>query len=172
MIQTSPDKRYPTIEEIKGDLIGHKNAFIAYQRLDETKREVVSSSAPLNFQPLRIVSLDYSGGTLVLHLDGNVPSGWAQEFQQPRGGHSYIAGYGPENFRIQGRTLAINARENESLIQELVNHAKAYVDAANRGYVLQQQELAARQERADREAHEKRVKEAQLRANVLKSVRL
>lgn len=172
MIQTSPDKRYQTIDEIKGDLIGHKNAFVALQRLDEAKRQVVASDAPPVFDPLKIVSLDYSGETLAMQLNRNVPSGWAQEYQQPRGGYSSILGYGPDRFQIQGRTLSINVRENESLIQELVNHAKSYVGAANRGYVLQQQELTVRQERAGREAHEKRVKEAQLRANILKNVKL
>ena len=172
MIRTSPEKRFQSIDEIKSDLIGHKNSFVALQRLDEAKRQVVASSAPQLFEPLKIVSLDYSGETLALHLDRNVPSGWGQEFQQPRGGHSSILGYGPERFHIQGRTLSIIVRENESLIQSLVNNAKTYVDAANRGYVLQQQELSTRQERAERAAHEKRVAEAQLRANILTNVKL
>ena len=153
-------------------MIGHKNAFVAQQRLDEATRQVVASTALPAFEPLKIVGLDYSGGTLVLQLDRNVPSGWAQEFHQPRGGHSRVMGYGPETFQIQGRTVAINARENESLIQSLVNNAKNYVDAANRGYVLQQQELAASQERVEREAHERRIAEAQLRATILKNVKL
>lgn len=172
MIQSSPERRYQSIDEIKRDLIGHKNAYLAQQRLDEATRQVVASSAPPAFEPLKIVGLDYSGGTLVLQLDRNVPSGWAQEFHQPRGGHVAVMGYGPETFQIQGRTVAISARENESLIQSLVNNAKSYVDAANRGYVLQQQEQAARQERAEREAHERRVAEAQMRANILKNVKL
>ena len=172
MIQKSPEKRYQAIDEVKSDLIGHKNAFVAFQRLDEAKRQVVASSAPPTFEPLKIVDFDYSGETLLLHLNRNVPSGWAQEFRQPRGGHSAVLGYGPERFQIQGRTLAITARDSESLIQSLVNHAKAYVGAANHGYVLQQQELAAREEREGRAAHEKRVAEAQLRANILKNVKL
>lgn len=153
-------------------MIGHKNSFVAQQRLDEATRQVVASADPPAFQPLKIVDFDYSDGTLVLQLDRNVPSGWAQEFHQPRGGHSAVMGYGPETFKIQGRTVSINARESESLIQRLVTDAKNYVDAANRGYVLQQQELAARQERAERETHERRVAEAQLRANILKNVKL
>lgn len=172
LIQKSPEKRYQTIEELKTELIGHRNTFVALQRLDETKSQVVSSAAPPSFDPLKIIGLDYTGETLLLQLDRNVPSGWAQEFQNPRGGHTAILGYGPDRFQIQGRTLSINARESESLIQQLVNNAKAYVDAANRGYVLQQEELAARREREERAAHEKRVTEAQLRANILKNVRL
>lgn len=172
MIQNSPDQRYQNIEGIKGDLIGHKNAFVALQRLDESRRQVVPSSTPPAFRSIQIVNLDYSDGVLSLQLNDNVPSGWAQEFQQPRGGYSHILGYGPDKFRIQGNTLSINVRESETLIQDVVNHAKAYVDAANRGYVSQQQELAARQERAARETHERRVQEAQLRANILRNVKL
>ncbi len=172
MIQSSPERRYQSIEEIKRDLIGHRNTYVAQQRLDEVTRQVVASTALPAFEPLKIVDFDYSGGTLILQLDRNVPSGWAQEFQQPRGGHSAFLGYGPETFRIQGRTVSINARENESFIQSLINNAKQYVEAANRGYVLQQQEQAARQERTEREAQERRVTEAQLRANILKNVKL
>jgi len=172
MIQSSPERRYQSIEDIKRDLIGHKNAYVAQQRLDEATRQVVASAAPPAFEPLKIVDFDYSDGTLILQLDRNVPSGWAKEFQQPRGGHSAVAGYGPETFRIQGRTVTINARENESLIQSLVTNAKNYVDAANRGYVLQQQEQAARQEHAEREAQERRIAQEQLRANILKNVKL
>ena len=172
MIQNSPEKRYQVIDEVKSDLIGHKNAFVALQRLDETKRQVVASSEPPSFEPLKITELDYSGDTLILHLDQDVPSGWAQEFQQPRGGHTEINGYGPGRFQVQGRRLAISVRDNESFIQDLVNHTKSYVTAANRGYVLRQQEVAARQEREERAAHERRVEEAQLRANILNNVKL
>lgn len=172
LIQKSPDRRYQTIEELKGELIGNRNTFVALQKLDEAKGQVVSSNAPPSFEPLKIVSLDYTGDALILSLDRNVPSGWAQEFQNPRGGHSAILGYGPDQFRIQGRTLAIGVRESESLIQKLVNNAKSYVEAANRGYVLQQQELAAQRDREERAAHEKKVAEAQMRSNILKNVKL
>jgi serine/threonine protein kinase len=172
MIQSSPERRYQSIDEIKLDLIEHKNAYVAQQRLDEATRQVVPSATPPTFEPLTIIDFDYSDGTLVLQLDRNVPSGWAQEFHQPRGGHRAVMGYGPETFKIQGRTVAIKARESESLIQSLIDNAKSYVGAANRGYVLQQQEQAARQERAEREANERRVAEAQLRANIFKKVKL
>ena len=172
LLQSSPERRYQTIDEIKRDLIGHKNSYVAQQRLDEVTRQVVASTDPPAFQPLKIVDFDYSAGTLVLQLDRNVPSGWAQEFHQPRGGHSAVMGYGPKAFDIQGRNVSVEARESESLIQSLVNNAKNYVEAANRGYVQQQQELAARQERADREVQERRIAEARLRANILKNVKL
>lgn len=172
LIQKSPERRYQAIDEVKRDLIGNKNAFVAFQKLDEAKRQVVASNSAPKFEPLKIVGLDYSGQTLVLTLDRNVPSGWSQEFHQPRGGHSSILGYGPERFQIRASTLSIAVREDESLIQSLVNNAKGYVDAANRGYVLQQQEITATRERAERKALEERIAEAHLRASILNNVKL
>jgi serine/threonine protein kinase len=92
MIQQNPDRRPATIEAVKKELIGRKNAFVAFQALDAAKKRVVPASSPTDFEPLTLVSLDYSNGTLSLELSGNVPPGWAQEFQSPRGGHSYIMG--------------------------------------------------------------------------------
>lgn len=172
MIQQNPDKRPATIEAIKKELIGRKNAFVALQALDAAKKQVVPASSPGHFEPLTIIGLDYTNGGLSLELSGNVPPGWTHEFQRPRGGHSYILGYGPEAFQIRGRTLSIGVRENENLVQQVVDHAKSYVAAANAGYVEQQKELAARQEREQRATLEKKVAEAELRKNVLSKVRL
>jgi serine/threonine protein kinase len=172
MIQQNADRRPATIEAIKKELIGRKNAFVALQTYDAAKKQAVPTSSPTAFEPLTLVGLDYNNGTLSLELSGNVPPGWTQEFQQPRGGHSSILGYGPEAFQIRGKIISIGVRENEDLIQKLVEHAKNYVAAANVGYALQQKELAARVEREQRAALEKRVAEAELRKNVLSKVRL
>jgi hypothetical protein len=105
-------------------------------------------------------------------LSGNVPAGWAQEFHHPRGGHSAIGGYGPEVFQITGSSISIGVREDERLVQQLVDHAKNYVAAANAGYAQQQRELAARLEREQRAALERKVAEAELKKNILSRVRL
>jgi len=172
MIQQNPNNRPPTIEAIKKELIGRKNAFVALQQYDAATKQVVSSPKPSEFTPLTLAGLDYKNGTLTLKLSGNVPMGWTQEFQQPRGGHSSILGYGPENFQIQGDIITIRVRDDASFIQQIVDHAKNYVAAANRGYVEQQKEIATRQEREQRAALEKKVAEAELRKNILAKVKL
>lgn len=172
MIQQNPNNRPPTIEAIKKELIGRKNAFIALQQYDAATKQVVSSSKPSEFTPLTLVGLDYANGTLTLKLSGNVPIGWAQEFQEPRGGHSSIVGYGPERFQIRGDNITIDVRDDERFIQQIVDHAKNYVAAANRGYVEQQKEIATRQEREQRTALERKIAEAELRKNVLAKVKL
>jgi len=172
MVQQNPQNRPESVGEIKKELIGRKNAFVALQRLDKTKKQVVSSTEPPGFKPITLTSFDYEGGTLTLSLSNNVPPGWTQEFQDPRGGHSFIHGYGPEYFQIRGNNASISIHEDENLIQQVVNNAKEYVAAANRGYVEQLREHAAQEERRLRAEYEKKVAEAELRKNILSKVKL
>lgn len=172
MIQQNPQKRPQSIEDIKKELIGRKNAFVALQQYEAIKKQVVTTANFADFEPITLVGLDYSKGLLTLQLSRNVPAGWAQELQQPRGGHSSIMGYGPEAFQIQGNALKLNIRGDEHLLQEVVNHAKNYVVAANRGYVQQQQELNARNERDQRLVLERAVAEADMRKNIVKNIKL
>jgi serine/threonine protein kinase len=172
MIQQNPANRPESIEKIKMELIGRKNAFVALQKYDESKKQVVSATESPEFDPIQIVGLDYESGVLKLKLSRNIPSGWAQEFQNPRGGHSAIMGYGPERFDIRGDTASIGVRDDESFIQNIVNHAKNYVDAANQGYVKQMHERARKEEQQRRAALEKQIAEAEMRKNILSNVKL
>lgn len=172
MIQNSPQNRPDSIETVKKELIGRRQAFVALQRYDAAAKQVVPSSKPTDFQPLALVSFDYDKGTLLFKLNRNVPPGWAQEFHQPRSGHSSIMGYGPERFHISGNTIAIGVREDERLIQNLVNHTKNYVAAANRGYEQQLREAAAQKDLEEREALERAIAEADLKKRILTNVKL
>lgn len=172
MIQQNPQNRPATIEAIKKELMGRKNAFVALQQYNVATKQVVSAAKPVEFEPISLVGLDYSNGTLTLKLSRNVPPGWTQEFQHPRGGHSGVMGYGPETFQIRGDTVTIGVREDERLVQQLVDYVKNYVAAANRGYVEGERERAAREDREQRAALEKKVAEAELRKNILGKVKL
>ncbi|MGE0357191.1 MAG: serine/threonine-protein kinase [Burkholderiales bacterium] len=172
MIQQNPANRPSTIEEVKKELIGRKNAFVALQEYDAATKKVVPAAQPPEFRPLALVGFDYVNGTLTLKLSGNVQRGWAQEFQHPRGGHSEVMGYGPERFQIRGDTITIGVPHDERLIQRIIDNAKSYVAAANRGYIEQQELLAARQDREQRAALERKVVEADLRRNILAKIRL
>lgn len=172
MIQQSPEKRPPSIDAIKKELIGRKNEFIALQKYDEVKRQVVNTAEPPEFEPIAIVGFDFAENVLHLDLNRNVPTGWTQEFQRPRGGHTSIMGYGPERFTIAGAKATISVRGDEKLIQELINHAKRYTDAANRGYVSQIRESMHQEEQRQKAALEKRVAEATLRKNILANIKL
>jgi serine/threonine protein kinase len=173
MVQQDPSKRPESIEAIKKELIGRKLAFVSLQQLDEAKKKVVPTAKPLEFSPISIVGLDFEGGVLHLKLNRSIPSGWAQEFQQQRGGHSSVMGYGPENFSFNGDVLSIGRLNNEeSLVQRIVDHAKNYVNSANRFYEETLRNRAVEEERRQREILEKRVAEAELRKNILARVKL
>jgi serine/threonine protein kinase len=172
MIQQNPQNRPASIEEIKKELIGRKNAFVALQEYDATKKRTVNASVPPEFEPISIIGLDYAGGNLTLKLSRNVPPGWSEEFQNPRGGHSSIMGYGPERFQIRGDAATLGIREDERLIQQVVDHAKQYVAAANRGYAEQQVRDAQTEERAQRAALERKVAEADLRRKIISNIKL
>ncbi|MBI2060158.1 MAG: serine/threonine protein kinase [Nitrospirae bacterium] len=172
MIQQNPQNRPPTIEAIKKELIARKNAFVALQQYDAASRQVLSASTPPEFVPISLVGFDYNNGSLTLRLSRNAPPGWSQEFRQPRGARGAIIGLGPETFEIRGDTMTIAVREDEQLVQRLINHARNYVTAANRGYVERQREHAARQEREERAALEKQAAQAEFRKNILSKVKL
>lgn len=172
MTQQNPENRPESIKKIKMELIGRKNAFVALQKYDESKKQVVSATEPPEFEPIQIVGFDYQDGVLMLKLSRNIPPDWGQEFRNPRGGHEYISGYGPEQFNVSGDTASIGVHGVERYIQDLVNNAKNYAKVANRSYVQKRREYARRIEQQQRVALEKEIEEAELRKNILSNVKL
>ncbi|ABW68310.1 serine/threonine protein kinase [Desulfosudis oleivorans] len=172
MTQQNPANRPDSIAKIKMELIGRRNAFVALQKYDESKKQVVSAAEPPEFEPIQIVGLDYESGILKLQLNRNVPPGWEQEFQNPRGGHQFIIGYGPERFNIRGDTASIGIRDNESTIQKVVDHAKNYVAAANQGYIQQEKQRARQESQHKRAELERQIVESEKRKNILSNIKL
>ena len=172
MTQQNPANRLDSIETIKKELIGRKAAFIALQKFDEVKKQTVKASEPPQFEPVKIMGLDYTDDTLRLQLSRNVPPGWTNEFHQQRGGHTSVLGYGPDRFTIGGNEALISVRNDEKLIQDIINYAKQYTDTANRLLVEQMPEAAALEERRQKIALEKQVADAQLRKNILSNIKL
>jgi serine/threonine protein kinase len=173
MTQQNPANRPESIEKIKMELIGRRNAFIALQKYDESKKQVVIATETPQFEPIHIVSLDYDSDILKLNFSRNVPLDWAKEFQNPRGGYSFIQGYRPERFEIRGNIASINVHHrDENFIQDIVNHAKNYTNAANQGYIQKMHELAEREEKHRRDALQKKIAEAEKRKNILSKVKL
>ena len=130
-----------------------------------------SISVAIN-KEITITGLDYENSTLTLELSSNVPPGWANEFHNPRAGYSSVMGYGPENFRFQGNRASIGVPEDENLIQKIVDHAKNYTTAANRGHILKLRELAQQEEANKRRQYEAEVATARLKSSILTKVKL
>lgn len=172
MIQQKPENRPPLIDAVKKELIGRKNEFVALQKYDEAKRQVVKVSEPPEFEPISIVDFDYADGNLHLKLSRNVPPGWTQEFQNPRGGHSAIMGYEPQRFFIAGNKVSIGIRGDEHLIQQVIDYAKQYIEIANRYYVEQIRDAQIQEENRTRAVLQKQIAEAELRKNILTNIKL
>jgi serine/threonine protein kinase len=172
MTQQNPENRPDSIEKIKKELIGRGNAFIALQRYNEAKKEVVSTAEQPEFEPIKIINVDYESGVLKLIFNRNAPYRWVQEFENP-GSHSYIQGYGPGKFIISGDTAKIDLRRSDrDIIQDIINYAKSYVDSANAGYIKQLRNDAREQEQQQRSALEKKIADAENRKDILSKIKL
>lgn len=172
MVQQKPENRPSSIEAIKKELIGRKNEFVAFQKYEVTKQQVVKTSEPAEFVPISIVAFDYVQGNLHLELSQNVPLGWSQEFTNPSGGYSSIMGYEPQRFTIAGNKAHIGVRGDEHLIQQVINYAKQYVTNANQNYVQKTRDLQIREEQRQRAELQTKVAEAELRKNILSKIKL
>ena len=172
MMQNEQSKRLSSIEEVKKQMIGRKLSFVALQKLDEARRKVVPAETVADFDPLVIVSFDYVGTELKLRLNKSVPPGWSEKFRHPRGGYSEMTGYGPEHWTVRGNEVSIVAPGRESLLQQLLDHGKAYVMLANEAHARSLQERAEVEVRQRRHAMEKEVEEASLRASLLSKLKL
>ncbi len=168
MIQQSPDARPSTIDEIKQELIGRKNSFIAQQRLDAKKREVVPASTPQQFVPIKLVNIDWDKAML-FELDQVPLRKWIELFRSPSG-YVEIYGHGPSAFGFQKNIVRIDIQE--SLAPQIANHFKEYLRLANQAY---QQFLSAEAQQRDIEERrrlERDIAEAETRARILKSVKV
>lgn len=170
MIQQSPDMRPGKINEIKNELIAHKNIFITTQMLDVKKKEVVPVSTPDIVEPVSIVAVDYQNRTLMLELNRSPEPDWVQLFQYPRESYNSLMGAGPEFFRFTAKTCMIPCREQDA--QTLINYFKDYSEKATRGYQRDLIDKAKREEEARRRKLEGEAKDAAARLNLLKNLKI
>jgi serine/threonine protein kinase len=171
MIQQDPSARPSSIDEIKKELIGRKNQFIARQRLDAKRGEVVSSAEPDKVAPLKVNSLDYQNGNLIFKLNRKPEVGVIQWFKNPKGSYGQLIGYGPEAFVFYGDEAKIsNVRENS--VQDIVNFFKQYLDIATSQYRAFLDEEADKKNREMKERLEREIAEAEKRERILKNIKI
>jgi hypothetical protein len=170
MIQQVPDARPANLGEVKKELIGRKNEFVALQELDARRRSVIPIDAPDQVVPVRLIGCDWNHGVLTLQLDRSPEQGWIQRFQQPRGSFSFVGGAEPASFRFSGNTATVRA--DERMAQQVINNFKQFLEMATRGY---QEDLNARATKLKQEQRRKlelEVAEAEKRARLLKELKI
>lgn len=172
MIQQKPNMRPGTIQNIKENLIGRRNAFVSLQELDKQRREVVTTSTPPIFDPIRLMSIaDYTNNQLSLHLNQHPEDAWIHRFISPREGYTSIGIAMPNQFSFNNGKAYI-VLDNDREAQQVVDYFKRYLEIANRGY---QQDLIDRAQQKDRQLREllvERQAEAERKARVLSSVKV
>jgi len=170
MIQQSPEARSSSIAEVKNELIGHRNFFVAEQRLDQKRNEVVPISTPSLFEPIKIIDVDWEDDLLNLTFDRAPEHGWIRQFSNRGVNSSGFEGSCPENFRFELDHAWVHASSGTA--KGILNFAKGYVERANKAFEAALIEQAATEERERRLEHEREVEAAQRRAQVLNALKL
>ena len=175
MLDYDGSKRPRKIEEIKKQLIGRRNNFVALQQLDRTRRRVIPTSElddPLVDDPPRLVDFDYSfdHSTLTLLLSCPVNELWSRCFTHlsDYAGHSSIRGAEPERFSVRDDRAVVTARYD--VIQNVINHVKSWLPSINQNYAetvrLDKKEAEEEQRRQLQQEIDRQEQMIQLRQNI------
>jgi serine/threonine protein kinase len=136
MIQQSPGNRPPSIAKIKEELIGRGNEFVAKQRLDQARKVVVPETTPddpLGGEDIRVVSADYSAGSLICQLSAAPPPEWIVALQNPKHSYSSVMGdASPHSVQISGPKAVLAARATTAA--DTARNLKDWVSHANGQY--------------------------------------
>jgi serine/threonine protein kinase len=171
MIQNEPTARPNSIDEIKKELISRGNTFVALQRVEATKMEVVPAFQPNTINPIKIVSADWENEELILELSRIPEGGWMQRFSHPSSGSwGSVQGAGPEYFRFYGNKAVVSASEQSA--SQILNYAKGYVEMANVGFQNDVDINARKEENAYREKLKKEQAAAETRARVISKLQV
>jgi tRNA A-37 threonylcarbamoyl transferase component Bud32 len=154
LVQYDPHARFPSIDELKRELIERKNKFIAQQALDRAQDQVIPKFAPGVVQPVSLVGVDWAAGILRLKLNRAPEQGWIQRFRQPREGYQSVMRAEPAQFTFKGDEATVAADGQNA--QAVTDHFKKYLLMATRGY-----QVDTDQETANREHQERQNLEAQ-----------
>lgn len=171
MIQQDPNSRPSSIDDIKKELIGRKNQFIARQELDKSRNKVVSANEPDMIAPLRLLSADYQNGKLILELDRSPEGGIIQWFNDPQGAFTATTNYDPTYFSFSGNKALINIR-NENSVQNIINSFKQYLEIAGNYYQTFIEEQARKKEQEMKKQLEREIAEREKRESILKNIKI
>lgn len=152
MLQKHQALRYSDIEGIKRELIARGEQHVSLQRLSKLKDTVIPTSEiddPLIADPMRIVDVKWADGILIIVLNHHTNPNWIWSLRN-MGSYSSVWAKGPDNFQFDGKEARISAGSGQA--QEVINHFKQWLPAANRVYenkVKRDQEAAEQKQRQE-----------------------
>jgi serine/threonine protein kinase len=164
----------PSIADVQRELIARGNEFVSVQRLSSLKSEVIPDTEvddPVIRNPIQLVAPDYQDGFLVLKLSCPPPPRWIMVFKNLRGSFSYFQGAGPVSFTFNGDIARVRLGSGVPPAQ-LLQHARSYIELANRQYA----ELLVGEHRkglaAEREQLRSRIAEEERRQKILADLKI
>jgi len=172
MIQQDPERRLPSIGDVKEQLITHHNEFISLQKLNRLKTEVVPETTiddPIVSDPIRLIGADYSDGLLHLKLSQAPNSDWIHRFHD-LGTYRSILGKEPSKFAFQDDVAQIPADEGDA--PSALIHFKNYLDSTNHDNACNVEIIRERERERRRNELQRSVAEEEKRQRILKNLQL
>ena len=174
LVRQNPSERYANVDEIKRELIARNIEFVAQQRLDVTKRQVIPKfqiSDPLIDEPVQVVAVeDYNNRSLTVKLSTDPNTKWKQWFRKPDTSFSSTESMYPNACTFNGTQVTFPASENNA--QRNLDMFKSYVKFANESYRQRVMRETQEEERRAREELQRRTQQEEERSNVLKSLQV
>jgi serine/threonine protein kinase len=172
MIKQQPEDRLQSVQVVKEELIGRGNQFIAFQRLDALKKEIVPASK-LNDQivddPIRAIeTVDYKSSTLTLRLNRGVNPKWQSCFRHRA--TAFNANFSASAVVFQADTA--NLHVDEYHLPMAMTMFKQYCEAANEEYAKQVTEEHHQNQLQMRAQLQLRVAQQEQKARVLAKIQL
>jgi serine/threonine protein kinase len=165
MIRQAPGERYATILEIKGAIASHTAEFLTLQKLSELDKTVIPAGEvddPLAHIPPKIVSADWSGGTLEIALDRPVHQKWVHALHH-MGSYSSLMGLEPSRFQFNQNIVRVSVDSTSA--QSAIDYFKQWLPIASRTLkqTLEQETALRETQLRERLKREKQAEEERLR---------
>ncbi|SET56200.1 hypothetical protein SAMN05216412_108100 [Nitrosospira multiformis] len=145
------------------------------QKLSVLKKTVIPVSDidyPLAIDPMKIVGVDWDGGHLSIRLNHYPNPTWISALRN-MGSYISVAGKGPDSFIFSGDFgggyAKIPANKNE--VQQVIDYFNVWLPVANTLYIRKIKQGLDEADRKQREEIQRRIKQEEERAEVLRSIR-
>jgi hypothetical protein len=141
------------------------------QKLSRLKRTVIPTNKiddPIAYDPMRIVNVDWNNGILNIILNHHPSPGWVSALRNI-GNYTSIMGKGPDVFQFSDRSARISAGQYEA--QDIIDYFKQWLPKADTLYLERIKQKLAQAERKQREELQDRVKQEEIKAEVMRNLK-
>lgn len=172
MLRQSPDERPGSIADVKALIERYRSEAVAHQRISKIDGTVIKATdvdEPLAETPPKLISCDWSAGTLTLIMDRPVTPQWIDALYR-MGSYSSVFGKPPEVFSFRGDRATVSAAEHE--VQSVIDCFKTWLPTASRTLKSLLEEAARRDAAAKREQLRREREAEEQRLRVLSRVKI